>query len=338
MSVNAPSSPGADYHEASELVSIYGDLYDDDPESYPGAGEICGDGKDNDCDGVVDEGCGDPVSGVILGALLETDEMSFDCAGSEYDSTNTDNPHWKISSINGYLEFTFADQREFFFHAVGASFLGESPCSVKIYVNGELRWSDLTITNEWIWYTISSAQFAEGTNIVRIALAGQTNFWIDEVRINSNLAVWYRDGDGDGYGDPAATMLSPDQPAGYVANNSDCNDGNAGISPGASDIAGNGIDDDCDGLADNTGLPTVPAITGMSCYDAVDLLADAGLTSGTLYYEYSSTVPAYEILSQEPVAGSTAVIGEAVDIVISLGDAGPLGMVTHIGNTMNTVS
>ncbi|MCA9909024.1 MAG: putative metal-binding motif-containing protein [Anaerolineae bacterium] len=35
-----------------------GDCDDDDPGTYPGAAEVCDDGTDNDCDGVIDNGCG----------------------------------------------------------------------------------------------------------------------------------------------------------------------------------------------------------------------------------------------------------------------------------------
>jgi len=38
---------------------------------------------------------------------------------------------------------------------------------------------------------------------------------------------------------------------GYTPNQGDCNDCNASINPGAFDVPGNGIDDDCDGIKDN---------------------------------------------------------------------------------------
>ena len=62
----------------------------------------------------------------------------------------------------------------------------------------------------------------------------------------------YPDADGDGYGRSSGGFISCAIPAGYVANNTDCNDNNAAINPGATEICGNGIDDDCDGQTDET--------------------------------------------------------------------------------------
>jgi len=43
--------------------------------------------------------------------------------------------------------------------------------------------------------------------------------------------TWYRDADGDGYGNAAISKIACSQPAGYVANNSDCDDSKANAYP-----------------------------------------------------------------------------------------------------------
>jgi hypothetical protein len=61
--------------------------------------------------------------------------------------------------------------------------------------------------------------------------------------------VYYRDLDGDTFGNPLVTLSACSQPAGYVTNNTDCNDNVATANPAANEVC-NGIDDDCDGLVD----------------------------------------------------------------------------------------
>ncbi|MBI4698695.1 MAG: putative metal-binding motif-containing protein [Nitrospirae bacterium] len=62
--------------------------------------------------------------------------------------------------------------------------------------------------------------------------------------------TYYRDADADGYGSASVTTQACTQPAGYVTKNTDCNDSNASIHPGVDDEICNGIDENCNGKAD----------------------------------------------------------------------------------------
>ena len=71
--------------------------------------------------------------------------------------------------------------------------------------------------------------------------------------INLNLTIvgsltYYQDLDNDGYGNAAVSQTGCAAIPGYVTNNTDCDDNNNAIYPGAVDIAGNGIDEDCNGF------------------------------------------------------------------------------------------
>ncbi len=63
------------------------------------------------------------------------------------------------------------------------------------------------------------------------------------------MQPWYLDSDDDGYGDPETTVDACEAPEGYVANDLDCDDGNAQLNPDATELC-DMIDNDCDGLVD----------------------------------------------------------------------------------------
>jgi Putative metal-binding motif len=65
--------------------------------------------------------------------------------------------------------------------------------------------------------------------------------------LDDNRVRWYVDGDGDTYGANTGFILTAcEPPAGYVDRRFDCNDGNASINPGATEICGNPVDENCD--------------------------------------------------------------------------------------------
>ena len=76
------------------------------------------------------------------------------------------------------------------------------------------------------------------------------NGLIDEGLLNT----YFRDADGDTYGNPAVTILACSLPAGYVSTSGDCNDANPAINPGRTELC-NSIDDNCNGSIDET-FPT----------------------------------------------------------------------------------
>jgi hypothetical protein len=63
--------------------------------------------------------------------------------------------------------------------------------------------------------------------------------------------TWYRDADGDNYGDPDTTEQACASSDGWVQNGEDCDDGDPGVAPGVNEVCDDGVDNDCDGLTDS---------------------------------------------------------------------------------------
>jgi hypothetical protein len=67
---------------------------------------------------------------------------------------------------------------------------------------------------------------------------------------SGGLTTYYKDGDGDGFGDPNTTQMSCNSVPGYVTQGGDCNDFQSGINPGVSEVGCNSIDENCNGATD----------------------------------------------------------------------------------------
>ena len=80
-----------------------------------------------------------------------------------------------------------------------------------------------------------------GTEICGDELDNDCNGQIDEG------PIWFEDSDQDGFGDLNSSQNGCEQPEGYVEDNTDCAPTIGTIFPGAPEIAGDSIDQDCDG-------------------------------------------------------------------------------------------
>lgn len=64
---------------------------------------------------------------------------------------------------------------------------------------------------------------------------------------------WYADADADGYGDQAVTTEACAAPAGFVGDWKDCDDTATSTNPGALEVCGDTVDNDCDGVSEACG-------------------------------------------------------------------------------------
>ncbi len=73
-------------------------------------------------------------------------------------------------------------------------------------------------------------------------------------------ATFYGDADGDGYGAPDATATLCAAETGWVDDATDCDDADAGVNPGATEVCDDAdVDEDCDGLSDDADDSVDPA-------------------------------------------------------------------------------
>src|SRR5262249_385645 len=63
-------------------------------------------------------------------------------------------------------------------------------------------------------------------------------------------STFYRDADGDGYGNAGVTTQACTAPIGYVSDQTDCNDSANSVHPNAQEICFNGVDDNCNSQQD----------------------------------------------------------------------------------------
>ncbi len=99
---------------------------------------------------------------------------------------------------------------------------------------------------------VANGTDCDDTNEDRNPAAGETCNGIDDDCDGivdsdaTNPPTWYPDSDGDGFGGPTP-LQSCNPGAGFVQTSTDCNDQSATVFPGATEIVGNEVDEDCNG-------------------------------------------------------------------------------------------
>jgi hypothetical protein len=83
---------------------------------------------------------------------------------------------------------------------------------------------------------------------------------IPEVTDPRPWVLSYRDADGDWFGNPARTHRGHEVPPGYVLGGGDCDDRDERRFPGAFDLPGDHVDQDCDGVDPRRPAPTIPEV------------------------------------------------------------------------------
>jgi hypothetical protein len=143
---------------------------------------------------------------------------------------------------------------------------------------------------------------------------GGFDFWV--VKMCEEPHLYYSDADSDGFGNINDIISSCIIQTGYVINNTDCDDTNPYMYPGATELT-NGIDDDCDGTTDE------------SCSANFYLVADTliahhywGINTTTgilpLHYNWNWGDGSFDTI---PYPGHTYSIGGFYDICLSIQDS-----------------
>ena len=98
------------------------------------------------------------------------------------------------------------------------------------------------------------------TVVVRDAAGNEAAVYPDFI-VTGSSAMYYADNDSDGYGYGAGSA-SCAPVAGKVTNNTDCNDSNGAVHPGAIELCGDGLDNNCSGQVDEGCAPFTVFMAG----------------------------------------------------------------------------
>lgn len=246
-----------------------GDCNDAEPRAFPGNPEVC-DGIDNGCNGQIDEG-------VQVEVVRDADgdgygrenplavDLRLQCAASpgwshSRDDCN-DNPLANGGLQNpGRIEICNDIDDDCDGEVDGPDASGQLPWYVDADADGfgnsfTLRLACGDLTSEGFsrtggdCYDNQAWNYPGGTELCD----GLDND-CDDVADDGLTNTWYQDLDGDGFGDPNASgeFCAEGELEGYSLDDDDCDDSSSTTYPGAQELCGDGEDNDCDTVVDET--------------------------------------------------------------------------------------
>jgi hypothetical protein len=279
------------------------DCNDLDATVYPGADDAWYDGIDANCDGLSDfdqdgDGYDDPIDGgpdcddqdatAHPGADEYCDGIDHDCDGLAYEDDSLDAPSWYTDSDgDGYGDAATAHPActQPAGSVADATDCDDSDPSVTHriwYVDADGDgYGDATLSVDQCDQPAGYVANDDDCNDADAAISPAATEVCDAYNVDENcngladdddpgatgFFTYYADTDGDRYGDAANTIEVCDRPSGYVTNNSDCDDTDADMNPGADEVCDPlDVDENCNGLADEND-PT--------CTDTTDYYVDA---------------------------------------------------------------